>query len=637
MSKTKQTYQFKTEMSQLLDLIINSLYSHQEIFLRELISNASDAIDRLRYKAHTQPELLEKNAEFKIRLIPDKKNRTLQIVDNGMGMSEEELKENIGTIAKSGTGAFLEAISKVSDKNQSIPELIGQFGVGFYSAFMVADKVAVVSRSVFEEKAYCWESDGRGEYSLEETTREEPGTTVTLFLKKVEEGKQDFLEEWVLRSTVKKHSDFVSYPVVMDIERNEPVLDKDGKPDGDKTTSVVKEETFNSMKAIWARDKNDVKPEEYTEFYKHISHDWNDPLANIHIKLEGVTEYQALLYIPGKAPMDLFHRDHKHGVNLYSRRIFIMENCKDLMPEYLRFVKGVVDAPDFNLNVSREMLQQDNLVTNIRKNLVKKVFDQLTRLDSTKYEQFWGEFGSVIKEGAHSDYENKDKISDLLRYKTTKSEGKWISLATYVGQMAADQKEIYYITGENGASLMNSPLLEGLKAKDYEVLLMTDPVDEWVIQSLTEYKEKKLKSAEKGDLEIDKVDEKQKEAHNDLLGYLKTKLEADVKDVKPSVRLKGSVSCLAGENYDMSGYMEKIMQATGQAMPENKRVLEVNLDHPVVGKMQALFQKDKENPILQEYATLLFDLAVIGEGGKVKDPTRCGQLISNLMVNALEG
>lgn len=640
MDLRKETCEFKTEVQQILNLIINSLYSNREIFLRELISNASDAVDKLRFESQTDPDILGDDTEFKIKITANKEERTIEVADNGIGMTYEEVMENIGTIAKSGTTAFLEALEQSKKQDTIAPELIGQFGVGFYSAFIVAEKVTLLTKSPKSEKGVCWESAGDGSYTIEETEKENRGTTVILKLREKEEDEKDFTEEWTVRSVVKQHSDFVRYPILMDVEKDEPipeneqVLDKDNKPVA-TTRKVVKEETLNSMKAIWAKSKNDVTEEEYKEFYKHISHDWNDPLEHIHLKLEGATEYDMLLYIPEKAPFDLFSVDRKHGVHLYCKRVFIMEDCKDLIPEYLRFVKGVVDAPDLNLNVSREILQQDRLVRNIRKNVVKKVLDLLAGLETEKYEKFWEEFGQVIKEGLHTDWENKKKLSDLIRYKTTKSDGKWISLKDYVANMQPDQKDIYYITGESISALADNPLLEALKAKDYEVLLMTDPVDEFVAQSIMEYDEKKFKSAEKGDLELDKVDDKKKDEYSSLFEFIKSGLEEKIKEVKPSTRLKDSVSCLSGDDYDMSAYMEKILKAAGKDAPVVKRVLELNMEHPVLGKIKTLYENDKENPALKDYSQLLFDMALISEGGKVENPAKFSKMVGNLMANAL--
>ena len=642
MTQKKETFEFKTEVQQLLNLIINSLYSNKDIFLRELVSNASDAIDRLRFKAQTHPDLIKDDPEFKIKITPDGIKQTIEISDNGIGMTREEVLENIGTIAKSGTADFLEAILAANQDNVIAPELIGQFGVGFYSAFIVADKVSLVTKSPESDTAVKWESHGDGTYSVEDAEKSTRGTTITLHLKKVDKDETDFTDQFVIRNIIKKHSDFVAYPVVMDVEKDEPIpeeeqiKDKDGKTIGATSKKVVVEETLNSMKAIWTRDKSDITEDEYKEFYSHISHDWNPPLDRIHMKFEGTTEYSTLLYIPSKAPFDLFQPEGKHGVHLYCKRVFIMDDCKELLPEYLGFVKGVVDAPDLNLNVSREILQQDRLIMNIRKNLIKKILEMIKNLDDEKYTTFWDEFGPMLKIGVHTDFDNKDKIADLLRYKTTTSEDKWVSLSDYVARMKADQKDIYYITGENLALLANSPLLENLKEKGYEILLMTDPVDEWVVQSLNEYDGKKLVSAEKGELDIDKVDESKKKDYNALFGFIKGKLEEKVKEVRPSTRLKDSLSCLSGDAYDLSGYMEKILKASGQKLPETKRVLEVNMNHPVIEKIKSLYEADQKNPELENYSKLLYDMAVIGEGGKVDDPSRLSKTVGELMAEALK-
>ncbi len=642
MTAKQETHEFKTEVKQILNLIINSLYSNRDIFLRELISNASDAIDRLRFKSQTEPDVMGDDTDLKIRIIRNPEAGTIEVADNGIGMTHDEVMDNIGTIAKSGTAAFLKALDESQKQEMLTPELIGQFGVGFYSAFIVADKVTLITRAAGAETGVRWESSGDGAFTIEETEKPDRGTRVILKLRKAEEGEADFTDQWTVQNIVKKHSDFVRYPIVMDVEKTEPIpeeeqiKDKDGKPVGETTRQVVQEETLNSMKAIWARNKSEVTEEEYKEFYKHLSHDWNDPLTHLHLKLEGVTEYSALLYIPSKAPFDLFDRDRRHGIRLFCKRVFIMDDCKELMPEYLRFIKGVVDAPDLNLNVSREILQQDALVRNIKKNLVKKVLELIKGLDDEKFETFYSEFGQVLKEGIYLDWENKDKIAELVRYQTTKSGEKRISLKDYVANMKEGQKEIYYLTGENLSTLINSPLIEQLKERDYEVLLMTDPVDEFVVQSLNEYDEKPLKSAEKGDLEIDEAEkEKQAEEYSALFGFIKTKLQDRIKEVKPSTRLKESVACLSGGTYDMSAYMEKLLKASGAAPPETKRVLEINTGHPVVGKIKTLFEQDRENPAIQDYSDLLFDMAVIGEGGKVTNPSRFNKLVGDLMANAL--
>lgn len=642
MEGKQETHQFKTEIQQILNLIINSLYSNRDIFLRELISNSSDAIDRLRFKAQTDADILGDDTEFFIRITPSKEKKTLEISDNGIGMTYDEVMENIGTIAKSGTSAFLEALENSKKEDTLAPDLIGKFGVGFYSAFIVADKVTLTSKAAGSDTGVRWESKGDGSYTIEEVKKEKRGTTILLELKELDEKEDDdYTDEWVIRQTVKKHSDFVRYPILMEVDTTEnipeaeQVKDKDGKATS-TTRKVRKDETLNSMKAIWTRPKSEIKEEEYNEFYKHISHDWNDPLSHIHVKLEGVVEYTMLLYIPEKVPFDFFMVERKHGIRLFSRRVFIMENCKDLIPDYLRFVKGVVDAMDLNLNVSREILQQDKMVRNIRKNIIKNVLNHLAEMDKETYEKFFDAFGMVLKEGIHSDWDNKDKIADLVRYKTTKSDGAYVSLKDYVIRMKPDQKEIYYITGENMSTLINSPHLEKLKDKDYEVLLMTDPIDEWVVQALTEYEKKPLVSAEKGDLKIDdKKEENKAKELNSLFEFIKTELTDKIKEVRASTRLKDSVACLSSDEGEMSAYMEKIMKATGNAGPDAKRVLELNADHPAITKMKELFEKDKKDMRLKDYSQLLFDMAVIGEGGKIENPSRFNKQVGELLSGAI--
>lgn len=641
MSK-KETMEFKAEVQQLMNLIVNSLYSNQEIFLRELISNASDAIDKIKFEAQTTPDITGNNSDFHIRLSTDADNRTLTISDNGIGMTKDEVNTNIGTIAQSGTADFMEAL-EIAKKQETIsPELIGQFGVGFYSAFIVANKITLTTKASGDAQAVTWESEGDGTYTVEDAEKESRGTSITLHLKKKDDDESDFLDEWTLKRIVKQHSDFVSYPIIMNVEKTEPlpdeeiIKDADDKPIGDTTKTIRVDETLNSMKAIWSRSKSEVTDEEYEEFYKHLSHDWNPALDHIHMKFEGTTEYSALLYLPSKAPMDMFYKDRKNGMHLYCKRVFIMDDCKELMPEYLGFIHGVVDAPYLNLNVSREILQQDRIVNNIRKNLVKKVLEMLSKMDTEKYDSFYSEFGQAIKSGIPMDFENKDKLSKLVRYQTTKSDGKLVSLDDYVANMKEDQEAIYYITGENLAALINSPLIEALKAKDYEVLVMSDPVDEWVVQSLTEYDGKKLKSAEKGNLDLDEVDDTKKEEFSKLFEFIKTNLEDTIKEVKPSTRLTDSVSCLSGDDYEMSAYMEKIMAASGQEVPVQKRILELNVNHPVISKIKTIFETDTKNSTLSDYCALLLDVAIISEGGKIENPAKFSKLIGELMADAIK-
>ena len=637
----KETRQFKTEVQKLLKLIINSLYSHPEIFLRELISNASDAIDKIRFKSQTEPDILGKDNEFRIRIIPERENRTITIEDNGIGMTYDEVVENIGTIAQSGTKAFLEAIDTMKKSQSIAPELIGQFGVGFYSSFIVAEKVTLITKTAGASSATRWESTGDGSYTIEETTKESRGTSVILKLREPGEDEPDYTDEWTIRGVVKRHSDFVSYPVLMDVEHDEPVpeseilKDSNGNTIGATTRKVMREETLNSRNAIWTRSKADVSEEEYAEFYKHISHDWNPPLAHFHIKFEGTTEYNALLYIPSKPPFDISMHERKHGIHLYCKRVFIMDDCKELMPEYFSFVVGVVDAPDLNLNISREILQQDNLVRNIRKNLIKRLFDLLEDMDKEKYDQFYAEFGPVMKIGIPTDHDNRERISKLLRYQTTKSQGGFVSLSDYTVRMQPGQEDIYYITGENVAALLNSPHLERLKEKEIEVVLMTDPIDEFVVQTLRTFDSKKFTSAEKGDLSLGTVDEKKKHEFSDFFDFIKEELKDRVKDVKISTHLRDSLSCLSGETYDMSPYLEKILKATGQKTEPAKRILELNIDHVAVSNIKFMFDKNRKDPLLKDYARLLFDLALISEGSKLDDPASFSKTIGNIMAEAI--
>lgn len=644
MEGTPQTHEFKTEVRQVLNLIINSLYSNQEIFLRELISNASDAIDKVRFKSQTDPDILNGDNDFKIKIRPDGIARTLEISDNGIGMTHDEVMENIGTIAKSGTAGFLEMLEQAKSADLLTPELIGQFGVGFYSAFMVAEKITLVSRAAGAgpDEAVRWESSGDGTFTIAPAHRDQRGTTITLALKRGDKDDPDYTDQWLLRRIVKQHSDFVAYPIVMDVEKEVPIpdseqiKDKEGKPIGETTRRVVEEETLNSMKAIWTQPKDAVDDKTHEEFYKHLAHDWNPPLARLHLKFEGATEYDALLYIPSQAPFDLFQPERRHGIQLYCKRVFIMEDCKALMPEYLRFVKGVVDAPDLNLNVSREILQQDRLVINIRNNLVNKLLELLGKMSTEDYEKFYEQFGAVLKEGIYSDTNKRTKLAALARYKTTRSDGARVGLDDYIKRMQPDQKAIYYITGDDMNALVNSPHLEQLKEKSYEVLLMVDPVDEWVMQVLTEYDGKPFKSAEKGDLELaDAAEDTDKEAFNALFGFIKGQLATKIKEVKASARLKDSVACLSGDNYDMSAYMEKLLKAAGQKPPEVQRVLELNMAHPVMAKIKTLYENDRDNTALNDYCHMLYDLAVVAEGGKLENPARFSRMVGDVLTRAI--
>jgi molecular chaperone HtpG len=644
-SMAKVTKQFQTEVKQLLDLVIHSLYSNRDIFLRELVSNASDAVDKARFESHANESLVEGDSDWKIRLTADKEAGTLTISDNGIGMAIEEVEENIGTIARSGTKLFVEAMQQAKDTER--PDLIGQFGVGFYSAFMVADRVVLTSRKGgFGPDAGCrWESTGDGSYTLEECRKEKRGTDVTLHLK---EEHREYLDEWKIRQIIRTYSDYIQYPVVMDITREEAVKDADGKViEGGGTITRTEEQTLNSMKAIWTRPKSEITEEEYTEFYHHVSHDFDKPLKTIHYAAEGTSEFRALLYIPSKKPFDLFHPDKRRGVQLYVRRVFISDKCEHLLPDYLRFVKGVVDSSDLPLNVSREILQEDVQIRRIEKSLTAKILSTLAEMkekENDDYLTFYREFGPVLKEGVHFDHANKEKLADLLLFESSATEpGSFVSLKDYCGRMPEGQKEIYYLTGMSRAAVENSPHIELVRSKGYEVLYLVDPVDEWVVQALREYDGKKLSAADRGDLELEgeeekKAREEQKQKATEelggLLGLIKEKLGERVADVRLSSRLTESACCLVSDQHGLSANMERILKAMNQEMPESKRILELNPTHPLMEAMNSLYEKDKEAPQLGDYSELLLDQALLTEGSTIKDPLRFSRLLSDLMVRA---
>ena len=636
--------EFKTEVQQLLDLVIHSLYSNKDIFLRELISNGSDAIDRLRFEALSNKELIKDDPEFRIKLFVDNEAKTLRIEDNGIGMTRDELEENIGTIARSGTRQFMEELKK--GKAKASPELIGQFGVGFYSAFMVADNVILKTRPATGDESWTWESSGDGSYEISEGGRDKRGTEITLHLN---ESSRDYIVEFRLRQIIKKYSDFVEYPVVMDIIRDETPMDDEGKPkEGAEKQTTVTEETLNSMKAIWMRPKSEVKKEEYNEFYKHVSHDYTDPLKTIHYSAEGKIEFKALLYLPAKAPFDMFQQEGtKHGIHLYVKRIFIMDNCEALLPRYLRFAKGVVESNDLPLNVSREILQEDVIIKKIEKSVTTKILSELKSMMKKSEEDYLGfyrEFGKVLKEGIEVDPTNKDKIKDLLLFESSRTEpGKYVSLKEYTERMALDQKEIYYITGTSRSAVENSPHLEVFKKKEIEVLFMTEPVDEFILSGFGEYDKKKLKSIAQGDIDLGTeeekkiADEQKKETsgkYKKLIKKVQDSLKDYVKEVRLSDRLTDSASCLVTDEGDMNPQMERIFAAMNQPVPETKRILELNPDHPVIETMNDLFAADKKNPKLADYSELLYDQALLTEGIAIKDPARFARLVTGLMVQA---
>jgi molecular chaperone HtpG len=633
-------HKFKTEVQQLLNLVIHSLYTNREIFLRELISNASDAIDRVRFDALSDKALLEDDPEWKIKIIPDKEAKTLTVSDNGIGMTMEELDSNLGTIASSGTKRF---INEMKERGGELPpELIGQFGVGFYSAFMVADKVTVLTRRAGAAKGegLKWESTGTGSYTIDTVEKEGRGTDVVLHLKN-EDDMEQFLEPWRIRRIVTTYSNFVEHPVVMDVEKTEG--------DGDDAKTTIVEETLNSRKAIWARAKNEVSDEEYHEFYKHVSHDFMDPARTIHWKAEGTTEFSALLYIPQKAPFDMFTPEpQKRGVHLYVKRVYITDDCEALVPNYLRFLRGVVDSSDLPLNVSRETLQEERVIRVMSKNIIRKVIDTLSDMmenDREAYVQFWNEFGRVIKEGVHSDLANREKLQDLLLFETTKTDpGTLVSLKEYVERMPESQKEIYYLSGPSRQALEKSPLLEAFAKRDVEVVFMTDPIDEWIVQAMTNYDEKPVKSIAKGDIDLsgideeaDEKDEKTAEEYADLVAFLKDELKDKVKDIKVSSRLTESACCLVSGEMDMGVHMEKILKALQKDVPTAKRILEINPEHDLIRNMESMVKDNSRHLQLKEFADILFDQAALTAGLEIEDPSAFAQRISRVMAQASAG
>jgi molecular chaperone HtpG len=615
-------------------------------------------MDKLKFESLTSDAIkqaMPESPEFHILIERDAAARTLSIHDNGIGMNRDDVVKLIGTIAKSGTREFMETLKNLNEQQSLVPpELIGQFGVGFYSTFMVADKVTLVTRKAGENETLRWESTGDGTYTLEALTgdaqRNLPGTTITLHLKPSDEedGMKDYTEEWTIRHIVKKYSDFVAYPIQMDVQRQETEKDEDGKPkEGGKTLTVTERQTLNSMKAIWTRPQDEVSEEEYTEFYKHIAHDWNPPMKTIRMKMEGNFEAQSLLFIPGKAPMDLFYREAKRGIQLYVKRVFIMDECKDLMPDYLRFVKGMVDSEDLSLNISREILQQNRQIQAIRKRLIKKVLSTLEEMKENENEQFltfWGEFGRALKEGLYEDQDNREQLLKLCLFQSTHDAQTLTGLTSYVERMKDGQDAIYYMTGETRQAVENSPHLEAFKDKNIEVLILTDPVDEIWIQSVFDFDGKPLKSVGKGDVELGTEDERkqQEEARKEkektyesLLECLKDKLSDNVKEVRLSNRLKQSASCLVGGEGDLSPQLEQMLKAMNQPVPTSKRILELNPEHPVLQKLQQVYSTNKEAPELGQYAQLLYGQAVLAEGGQLADPAQFSRLVAELMVKAV--
>ncbi|MHC4307850.1 MAG: molecular chaperone HtpG [Planctomycetota bacterium] len=631
---TVEKMEFKTEVKQILDLMVHSLYSHKEIFLRELISNASDAIDKAHFESLTNKEILEGEKDWKIKLIADKDAGTLTISDNGTGLTKDDAIKELGTIAHSGTKEFLAALKSKEVKDN--PELIGQFGVGFYSTFMVADKVTVISRKAgaSDKKGIKWESGADGSFTVEDVEKENKGTDVILHLK---EDEKNYLEEWEIKSTVKKYSDFIEHPVVMDVEREE-----ESKLDKTKKVKVKEEETLNSRKAIWLKNKSDITEAEYNEFYKHVSHDFTDPAKVLHYKAEGASEFTSLLYIPSMRPVDIYYKEYKVGPTLYVKRVKIIDHCEELIPPYLRFVKGVVDSSDLPLNVSREILQNNRQIDVIKNSITKKVLGTLSEMKEKEFDtylKFYKEFGRILKEGVHMDFDRRETIGELLLFPSTKTEkDKYRSIPEYVNDMKEGQEEIYYITGSSLNETLESPYLEAFKEKDYEVLIMLEDIDD-VIMSSFEYKGKKFKSAIKGDVTLDKTEKEEKEKagkkYRKLLDLIQDRLD-DVKEVRLSGRLKDSACCLVGDEGEMDLQMENLLKSMGQAVPERKRILEINPSHPIFEAMNRIFEEDRKSKVLKDYTDLLYNQALLLEGSKPKDSAAFAKAISRLMVENVQ-
>ena len=621
-----ETRGFETEVTQLLDLMIHSLYSNKNIFLRELISNASDACDRLRFSALSNADLYEEDIELKIKIAYDKDERSITISDNGIGMTREEVIDHIGTIAKSGTRSFLDSITG-DEKNDA--RLIGQFGVGFYSSFIVAEEVTLRTRKAGEaaDQGVEWVSQGKGEYQIASLDKATRGTEIVL---KLREGEDEFLNDYKLRSIITEYSDHIGFPVVMD---------KQVEPESEESETVIEEETVNQASALWTRDRSDIKDEEYVEFYKHVAHDFEDPINWSHNRVEGTNEYTSLLYIPSRAPYDLYDRESSHGIKLYVQRVFIMEDAEKLMPRYLRFVRGLIDSNDLPLNVSREILQGSKIIDSIRSGSVKKVLGMLASMaknDPEKYQKFWNEFGRVLKEGPAEDFANREKIGKLLRFATsqTDAEEQNVSLDDYIGRMAEEQDKIYYIAADTHAAAKSSPHLEIFRKKGIEVLLLSDRVDEWLTSHLMEYEGKKLQSVAKGELDLgddeasEKELEKKAKSAEKLLKRMKKSLEEKVEDVRVTNRLTDSPACIVLNEQDMAMHMQRILKEAGHDMPSSRPILEINPDHPIVKQMDGEKSKKK----FDDWSAILFDQALLAEGGQLEDPAGFVAKLNKMLV-----
>jgi molecular chaperone HtpG len=648
-----ETHQFQAETRKLLDLMIHSLYTQKEIFLRELVSNASDACDRLRFEALSSPELMAGDDPLEIHLEGDKEARTLTISDNGIGMSREEVIANIGTIAKSGSQELMARLREAPPTTAELHELIGQFGVGFYSAFMAADKLTLVTRRAGEESATRWESTGDGTYTLASAQRPGRGTSITLHLKPADSdaGIEDYTERWTVSRIVKRYSDFVAYPIIFHDTREVTKEEKDeeGRTKEGETETVIEKVTLNSMKPIWTRPAGEVTEEDYAEFYKHISHDWNPPMRTMRFEAEGRIEYQVLCFIPSEASEELYYHAFEYGLQLYVRRVKIMDRCEDLVPRYLRFVRGVVDSEDLPLNISRQRLQEDRHIAQIRKWITRKVLETLQQVkseDAEKYLGFWEHFGRAMKEGLTADFDNKEKLLPLMLWQSSADPEKLTTLAEYKERMQEGQEHVYYLSGESRAAVDSSPHLEAFKAKGYEVLYLTDPVDELVVQYLHEYDDKRLKSVGKGEVDLEAKDEEEKkerkkqleakqEKHKDLLDLIQKKLDREIKWVRFSGRLTASPACLVGAEHDYSPQLEKLLMKGKGGGPKQRWILELNPDHELLVKMEARYAADKEDPLLGDYAELLLGYAQVAQGSELTDRVIFNQALAKVMVERL--
>ncbi|TNF89384.1 MAG: molecular chaperone HtpG, partial [Gammaproteobacteria bacterium] len=621
-----ETRGFETEVNQLLDLMIHSLYSNKEIFLRELISNASDACDRLRFSAVSDASLYEEDIELKIKISYDKDNRTITVSDNGIGMTRDEVIEHIGTIAKSGTRSFLDAMTG-DEKNDA--KLIGQFGVGFYSSFIVAEEVRLRTRKAGTavDQGVEWVSEGKGEYQITSIEKPSRGTEIVL---KLRDGEDELLNDWKLRSIITSYSDHIDFPVVMD---------KTIEPEEEGGETTIEEETVNQASALWTRARSEISDEEYREFYKHVGHDFEDPIDWNHSRVEGTNEYTSLLYIPARAPFDLYDREPRHGIKLYVQRVFIMEDSEKLLPRYLRFVRGLIDSNDLPLNVSREILQGSKVIDSIRSGSTKKVLGMLEKLaknDPEKYQKFWTEFGKVLKEGPAEDFANREKIGKLLRFSTTHTDAaeQTVSLDDYIGRMQEGQDKIYYIAADSHSAAKNSPHLEIFRKKGIEVLLLSDRVDEWLTAHLMEYEGKKLQSVAKGELDLGKDEESEKELEEkakgaeDLVKRMKDALEDKAEDVRVTNRLTDSPACIVLNEQDMAMHMQRILKEAGHDLPSSKPILEINPDHPIVKKLDAEKSKKK----FADWSSILFDQALLAEGGQLEDPASFVAKLNKMLV-----